>query len=123
MKAMPFQETLRNLLTSNEGGLGVLFLDETGEAVDYACEDFTAYELRVVGAYVRIYLRQIEKFLEDSQLGEPRVIHITKDNLYIYAVPLPEEYALAFVQRRPALVAKAIDGLAKASAALRAELF
>ena len=38
---MPFQYTLANLLAENEGALGVLFLDETGETVDLACAEYT----------------------------------------------------------------------------------
>lgn len=54
---MPFQYILANLLAHNDGAVGVLFLDDTGETVDFACSDYSPYQMRVVGAYVGIYLR------------------------------------------------------------------
>lgn len=123
MHKTPFREVLNRLLEKNRGALGVLFLDESGEAVDFVCDDFTPYQLRVVGAYVRIYLRQMARFLEDADLGETKLLHITRDDLYIYAMPLPDDYALAFVQRRPAMVAQALRTLGEVGREIRRELF
>jgi hypothetical protein len=103
---MPFQYILANLLAKT-GAVGVLFLDNTGETVDVACSDFTPYEMRVLGAYLGIYLRQVASFAANQGMGAPRLVHIEKDRLHIYALPLPEEYYLVLVQRRPALVGKA----------------
>ena len=66
--------------------MGALFLDGSGETVDLACADFSPYEMRVVGAYLGIYLRQLERFLAGNRLGEPRMIHIEKQAVHIYAV-------------------------------------
>ena len=62
------------------------------------------YEMRVIGAYLGIYLRQLEKVLANNDLGEPRMIHIEKKAMHIYVVPLQDGYHLALVQRHPALV-------------------
>jgi len=108
---MPFQYTLANLLAHNDGALAVLFLDETGETVDLACADRTPYQMKLVGAYMGIYLRQVIPILERTQLGEPEILHIERDDLQLYATPLPDGYYLVLVQRQPALVARARETL------------
>lgn len=121
---MPFQYILANLLAANEGAAGVLFLDDAGETVDLACADFaTPYDLRVMGAYLGIYLRQIEGVAEAGQLGATRLIHIERGGLHIYAVPLPDGYHVALIQRRPGLVARARRTLHRAAHELRHEFF
>ena len=121
---MVFQYVLANLLANNDHALGALFLDGSGETVDLACgTDFTPYEMRVVGAYLGIYLRQLERVLANNDLGEARMIHIEKKSLHIYVVPLPDGYHLAMVQRHPALVARARESLNEAVEQLKRELF
>jgi len=118
-----FHYVLANLLAKNDDTLGVLFLDGSGETVDLACADPNPYEMRVIGAYLGIYLRQIEKVLTHNSLGDPQLIHIEKNSVHIYAVPLPDGYYLALVQRHPSLVARARESLAGAARELTHELF
>lgn len=121
---MPFQYILANLLAANDGAAGVLFLDDSGETVDLACsEHATPYDLRVMGAYLGIYLRQIENVAEAGRLGVPRMIHIERGGLHVYAAPLPDGYHVALVQRPPALVARARQSLHQAADQLRREFF
>jgi len=121
---MVFQYVLANLLAHNYHALGALFLDGSGETVDLACgTDFSPYEMRVIGAYLGIYLRQLERLLASNDLGEARMIHIEKKALHIYVVPLPEGYHLALVQGHPALVAQARETMSAAVEQLRQELF
>jgi hypothetical protein len=120
---LPFQFILANLLAQNDDAVGVLFLDDTGETVDLACAEFSPYQMRVVGAYVGIYLRQTERFLETSQYGAARCLHVEKDSLHVYTMPLPDGYYLVLVQRRPALTAKAIRTMEVACSQLHQELF
>jgi hypothetical protein len=121
---MVYQYVLANLLANNDHALGALFLDGTGETVDLACgSGFNPYELRIIGAYLGIYLRQLEKVLANNDLGEPRMIHIEKTSLHIYVVPLPDGYHVALVQRHPALVAHARETLNAAVEQLTRELF
>jgi hypothetical protein len=121
---MVFQYVLANLLANNDHAMGALFLDGSGETVDLACgTGFTPYEMRVVGAYLGIYLRQLERVLTNNDLGEARMIHIEKKSLHIYVVPLPDGYHLAMVQRHPALVARARESLNEAVEQLKQELF
>jgi hypothetical protein len=120
---MAFEFILANLLANNERAVGVLFLDGTGETVDLACSEFTPYQMRVVGAYLGIYLRRLEKVLTSNELGVTRMIHIEKQSIHIYAMPLSDGYYLGLVQRQPALVAKARQTLEKAVEQLKEELF
>jgi hypothetical protein len=120
---LPFEYLLANLLAQNDDAVGVLFLDDTGETVDLACAEFSPYQMRVVGAYVGIYLRQTERFLAGARYGAPKVLHVEKDSLHIYTMPLPDGYYLVFVQRRPALTAKAIRTMQDACVQLQRELF
>jgi hypothetical protein len=121
---MVFQYVLANLLAHNDHALGALFLDGTGETVDLACgTDFSPYEMKVIGAYLGIYLRQLERLLASNDLGEARMIHIEKRALHIYVVPLPEGYHLALVQGHPAMVAHARETMNLAVEQLRQELF
>jgi hypothetical protein len=118
-----FQYILANLLANNADCLGVLFLDPTGETVEMSCSDSSPYEMRILGAYLGIYLRQLDKVLVHNQLGEPQLVHIEKSAAHVFAVPLSEGYYLAMVQRQPALVARSRATLEEAARQLERELF
>lgn len=120
---MPFQYTLANLLAANEGAVAVLFLDDSGEAVDVSCADFTPYQMKIVGAYVGIHLRQMTSIMERADLGRPQMLHIEKETLHFFATPLPDGYYLVLVQRRPGLVARARDTLERARQEIAREIF
>lgn len=120
---MPFQYTLANLLAANDGALAVLFLDETGETVDMACAELTPYQMKVVGAYVGIYLRQMSEVAEAAGLGLLDVLHIEKEKIHLFAAPLPDGYYLVLVQSRPSLVAHSRRTLLVARDELAREIF
>lgn len=120
---MAFEYVLANLLANTDRAVGVMFMDETGETVDMACSEFTPYQMRVVGAYLGIYLRQLERLLERGQLGGPKMVHIEKDSLHIHALPLPDGYYLVLVQRAPGPVAQARTTLVEAGVQLKREVF
>lgn len=121
---MPFQYILANLLAASDGAVGVIFIDDQGETVDLACADVTTpYDLRVMGAYLGIYLRHVEDVVSSAGLGEPRMIHIERSGLHIFANPLPDGYHVALVQGQPALVAHARRGLSVAAKQLADQLF
>lgn len=121
---MPVDYILATVLAQNEGALGALFLDDSGETVDLACADeLTPYEARIVGAYLGIYLRQLERVCEANRLSPPQQMHIEKDTMHIYAQALPDGYYVALLQRRPGLVAPARRSLAAAVRNLHHEFF
>ena len=120
---MPFQYTLANLLAENDGALAVLFLDETGETVDLACTDRTPYQMKLAGAYVGIYLRQLAAILERTSFGSSEILQIEKDDVFLFATPLPDGYYLVLVQRVPALVARTRTSLLAARDEITREIF
>jgi hypothetical protein len=119
---MPYHYILANLL-AEAGAVGVLFLDELGETVDVACSEFTPDEMRVLGAYLGIYLRQLDTFLGSAEMGSPQLVHVEKRRLNIYAKPLPDDYYLVLVQAQPALTGRARIALDKAAGELVRALF
>lgn len=120
---MPFEYLLADLLSRIDGAVGVLFLDDSGETVDLACAEASPYQMRVVGAYAGIYLRQMAEFLRGSGQGEPLWLHVEKEDLHLYAVPLPDGYYVVLVQRAPALTGRARRLLEAARDQLAQELF
>ena len=120
---MPFQYILANLLAEIDDAVGVLFLDDSGETVDLASADFKPYDLRVLGAYLGIYMRQVDRVMDSASLGNPRMIQIERDGLHIYAAALPDGYYLVLVQRSPSVSALARRGLARAAVELENHLF
>lgn len=120
---MAFHYVLANLLANNHRAAGALFLDPGGEMVDFACAAFSPYEMRVLGAYLGIYLRQLDRLLRGADLGAPRLIHIAQRAAHIHAIPLPDGYCVALVQQQPGLVARARASLLDAAEQLRRELF
>lgn len=120
---MPFQYTLANLLAANDDAVAVLFLDDSGEVVDLACAQYSPYDMKVLGAYVGIYLRQMSDILTTASLPNPDGLHVELDGLHLYARGLPDDYYLVLVQRPPALVARAHATLEIARQELVRELF
>ena len=120
---MPFQYVLANLLAKNDDAVGVLFLDDTGETVDLACAEFSPYQMRVVGAYVGIYLRQLRRFLEPAVFGSLGTVHIESADLHVFAVPLEDGYYLVLAQRSPTLSARTRRQVDQAAKLLVHELF
>ncbi len=120
---MPVQYILANLLANTEDALGAILLDDTGETVDLAGAEVAPLDLRIVGAYLGIYLRQMSAILADSSLGRPRLVHIEREAMHVHLTTLPDGYYLALLQRSPSLVGSARAGLARAAAELRREIF
>lgn len=120
---MSFGFILANLLAASDRAVGVLFLDETGEAVDLSCTDVSPYEMRLLGAYLGIYLRQAEQLSDQNNLGQPRLIHLERADLQVHAAALPDGYFLALVQRRPAQAGPAREALIAAARQLAESVF
>lgn len=120
---MAFEFILANLIADVDDAVGALFLDPSGETVDLACADRSPYELKVIGAYLGIYLRHLDKVMRLNHLGEPRMVHIEKRQVHIHAEPLPDGYYLVLVQKNPGKVTEARLRLSLAAEQLKGELF
>lgn len=120
---MPFQYVLANLLADHPDSIGVLFLDDSGETVDFACAADSPYEMQLLGAYLGIYLRQLRGVVESAELGAIRSLHIERRRRHLQVAVLPDGYYLVLVQRHPARVARAREGLRRAALELAREVF
>ena len=120
---MPFQYVLANLLADHPEAIGVLFLDDSGETVDFACVNDSPYEMQLVGAYLGIYLRRVSAILRSSNLGEVRWLHIEGQRRHLHVAVLPDGYCLALVQRQPGQVASARERLRRAAGQIAREVF
>lgn len=120
---MPFSYVLANLLAKNENCLGAMFLDPSGETIELSCTEVSPYQLRILGAYLGIHLRQLDRIAHNNALGEARLLQLELDSLAVLAAPMPEGYYLVLVQRPPVKVAIACRELLKAAELLRQEAF
>ncbi len=120
---MPFQYVLANLLADHPDAVGVLFLDDTGETVDFACAEQSPYEMQLLGAYLGIYLRMVGRIAADADLGRIRWIHVERKNRHLHVTVLPDGYYLVLVQKQPARVATARESLRRAALQLTREVF
>ncbi len=120
---MPLQYVLANLLAESPGAVSVLLLDDTGEMVEMACSDYNPFDMRLLSAYLGIYLRRIDDIVGEAELGATRIFHIERDRLHYHVVALPEGYSLVLVQRRPGLVSEGRRRLETAAEQLRSEIF
>lgn len=120
---MPFQYVLANLLADEPDAVGVLFLDDAGETVDFACADESPYEMQLLGAYLGIYLRQVNRIVTSANLGALRWFHIERRNRHFHVTVLPDGYYLVLVQKHPARIATARENLRRAAVQLAREVF
>ncbi len=123
---MPFSYILANLVAETDGAVGALFLDETGETVDLTCTEGTDPEnLRVIGAWLGIYLRELARFVpevEESGAGL-ELVQVEHQGLHLFARALADGYYVALVQKAPAATAITRRRLSEAGELLQAELF
>jgi hypothetical protein len=120
---MPLQYVLADLLADHPDAIGVLFLDDSGETVDFASIDDSPYEIQLLGAYLGIYLRRLGDIVEGAELGTVRKLYIEFRDRHFHVAILPDGYCLALVQRQPALVASARVRLGHAATAIAREVF
>jgi hypothetical protein len=120
---MPFQYVLANLLADHPDAVGVLFLDDTGETVDFACAEGSPYEMQLLGAYLGIYLRQVEGIVRTAELGNIRWFHVERRRRHLQVTVLPDGYYLVLVQKHPAQVGAARESLRRAAIELTREVF
>ncbi len=120
---MPFSYVLANLIARTDRCLGALFLDPSGETIELSCTEISPYQLRILGAYLGIHLRQLDRIAGSNALGEPTVLQIELDGLIVMAAPMPEGYYLVLVQRPPVRSAVARRELLKSAELLRQEAF
>jgi hypothetical protein len=92
------------------GALGAVLADDRGYAVDYIRDDDRISELdvQIVGAQLGHALEQLDGTARARGLGAPVVLLEGRDRALL-AGPLSDGFALAFLLRRPANVALAMQ--------------
>ena len=120
---MPFQYVLANLVAESPGTLGAIFLDDAGETVDLVSAEVSPYDLRVIGAYLGIHMRQFSDLLHRMDLGAPDMLHIRHERANLFLKTLPDGYCLALVQKQSKLPAVAERALRAAAEEIGREVF
>ena len=120
---MPFQYILANLLAEDPQAVAVMFLDDAGETVDLATSEYQPFDVQIVGAYLGIYLRQMQAALESASIGSPEAMQIEHERLVIHLRTLPDGYYLALVQRKGGLPGRGRYRVERAARQLTVELF
>ena len=120
---MPFQYILANLLGASPHAVAVMFLDDAGETVDLATSEYQPFDVQIVGAYLGIYLRQMQAALESTAIGAPEAMQIEHQNLNIHLRTLPDGYYLALVTKKGGLAGRARHQVERAARQLTSELF
>ena len=102
---MPFRAILDELVATSDDLLGAAFLDESGEIVHEVQSGAGRQDLRLIGAWVGIYLRQVQRVSTSGELGEVEILQSRNDRHSLFACPLIDGYSLIVLQRSPGLSA------------------
>ena len=100
---MPFRAILDQLVDGTEGAVGAVFLDESGEIVHEVARGADSYDMRLVGAWVGIYIRQLNRLSETDDLGRVEILHTQNDRFQVFARPLQDGYSLVLMQQTPSI--------------------
>ncbi len=119
---MPFRVIVEDLVSSTEGAVGAVFLDESGEIVHQADAGQAKQDLRLIAAWVGIYIRQMDRMIASDDLGSLRLFHAQNDRSHLFACPLDDGYSLVLLQRSPHLSAFAKRALLDAGAKIVSEV-
>jgi predicted regulator of Ras-like GTPase activity (Roadblock/LC7/MglB family) len=95
-----FREILVDVLQSAGGAIGAAFLDSEGESVEVVSArpfDTDDHDLRVIGAYAGIFLSQLRRVAEATDLGATRRYKIDFAANKIFCGDLRDGYYLVLV--------------------------
>ena len=118
---MAFQKILGKLVTDS-GAEGALFLDESGEMVDLSSDGMNPHDVRLLGAYMGIYQRQLTRFLDEPTYGELQEFSVESRRRFLFCRPLVDGYSVVLVQRAPALKGRTRRALERAAEELIEEI-
>jgi hypothetical protein len=120
---MPFNYLLTNLLVDVPSAVGAIFLDSEGEAIEWVSREGDPYELKVEGAYQSIFLRRLERVIDQLAAGEVDSYAVVSENLVALTQALPHGYYVVLViDRRSGFHARAMYYLRRTAKVLSREL-
>lgn len=91
-------------LVEEDDAAGAIFVDDSGETVDLATPE-SAEQMRLLGAYAGIYLRQAQRFCAAEGMAAVRSVEIGCQGLHLHAMLLREGYSLIVAHRQPTVAA------------------
>ena len=94
---MPFHSILTDLVRAEEDSLGALFVDDSGELIGIACADGDRDRMELIAAYLPLHVQRLQTALDGVEGGEPRLLHIRRDDLDLHVAVLPENYLLSLI--------------------------
>ncbi len=119
---MPYQYILANLLAEADDVDGVLFVDDEGETVDVAGRPDGEMDLKILGAYLGIYVQRVVSLTQAQDLGKPKVLLVERRGLTLVARALSGGYCLGLVQKAKRGIGRSLRSLERAAADLEREV-
>jgi len=107
---MPFQRILHELISSTNGALGAIFLDQEGETVEVLTDrplEADDNDLKVIGAYSGIFLTQLRNMCDGAGIGRLDRFKIAFDSTTVLTCDLKDGYYVVLL-----VDASANEGLA-----------
>ena len=119
---MPFNILLTNLLVDIPEAIGVIFLDEEGETVDFVTRHGEPFDLKVEGAYQGLFTRQLDSTFSTAGIGSLECFVVEGTELATLTNILPDGYYVVLVVRKPVARARAQHHLHQTAKMLAREL-
>jgi hypothetical protein len=94
-----FRSILQELTASVDGAVGAVFMDQQGEAVELFSTEIPPYELKVLGAYHGIFLRNASALMQRAEGGVPDRIKFRWRGMTTLDAPLPDGYFVVLLLR------------------------
>src|SRR6187431_2348563 len=93
-----FRMILNELLATTPGALAALFLDYEGETVDLVCDrDLSDHDLRIIGAYQRIFFTRLDGIARRFDGGAPSRMKLEFAALTILSWDLRDGYCVVLI--------------------------
>jgi predicted regulator of Ras-like GTPase activity (Roadblock/LC7/MglB family) len=90
-----FQDALRELVESTEGGVAGLIMDSEGIAVDSYARGYAPFDIATVGIEFGVVLNSIKRAAESLEAGSAREVSIGTEKMTTLIRTLGETYFLA----------------------------
>lgn len=95
---MPFKAELKNVVYATNGGVGAVFVDEEGEAVDHYTRG-DAYDIKLAGAHQSVLLAAVRESLKRmGNNNSVQAMTIRSERFTYNVAPVTDGYFLVLVQ-------------------------
>ncbi|MFO7983161.1 MAG: roadblock/LC7 domain-containing protein [Desulfuromonadales bacterium] len=118
---MPFKRILSRLLDQVPGTMGAILADWEGEMVDQVAR-MDEYELKVIGAYQGVLLNLTRDALKRLRSASLQEMVITTDQVHIVVSPITEDYFVALILPKRAVLGRALYEIERCAEELKKEV-